>query len=183
MTHFTVTVAIPADTPAHHLYGALSAALEPFSENLDVEPYVKLTAAQIAADSEFQAFWAKLKDDNPRTLLSFAEATSDWFGGELREDGNLWSTWNRDGHWDWWVIGGRWAGEWLLTPGAQRALEPERSSFGFTEESADPRRTDAAPARARSTRTASRSATPTSTSTGSGITRAGWAGLRRAPKR
>ncbi|MFM8599796.1 MAG: hypothetical protein ACKOB8_12450 [Mycobacterium sp.] len=30
MTHFTVTVAIPADTPAHHLYGALSAALEPF---------------------------------------------------------------------------------------------------------------------------------------------------------
>lgn len=144
MTHFTVTVAIPADTPAPHLYGALSAALEPFSENLDVEPYVKLTAAQIAADSEFQAFWAKLNDDNPDALLSFAEAASDWFGGELREDGNLWSTWNRDGHWDWWVIGGRWAGEWLLTPGAQRALEPERSSFGFTDESADPRRTDAA---------------------------------------
>ncbi|MDA0251784.1 MAG: hypothetical protein O2892_10750 [Actinomycetota bacterium] len=144
MTHITVTVAIPAEVnPGPELYEAVSAALDPFDENLEVETYVDLTAQQIANDTEFQKFWLKLTEEKP-AAVSFAHAVEGWWGGQLGEDGNLWSTCNPEGRWDWWVIGGRWAGQWVLKPGATRALAPQRSAFGFTEESKDPRRTDAA---------------------------------------
>lgn len=143
MTHITVTVAIPADVkPGPDLYAAVCAAMEPFDENLDVGPYLNYTAAQVAGDADFQTFWAKVHEENPSE--SFTQAVQGWFGGQLDPTGNVWSTYNQNGHWDWWVIGGRWAGQWVLTPGATRALEPEGSAFGFTEESHDPRRTDAA---------------------------------------
>ena len=140
MTHITVTVAIPAEVnPGPELYEAVSAALDPFDENLEVETYVDLTAQQIANDTEFQKFWLKLTEEKP-AAVSFAHAVEGWWGGQLGEDGNLWSTCNPEGRWDWWVIGGRWAGQWVLKPGATRALAPQRSAFGFTEESKDPRR-------------------------------------------
>jgi len=144
MSHFTITVAIPGDiAPGAELYAAVSEALDPFSEHLEVEPYVTVTAAQIGEDVEFQQFLSKIEAEHPGEV-SLAQAARDWFGGVMGEDGNLFSTYNPDSQWDWWVIGGRWAGEWVLKAGASRALEPERSSFGFTDESRDPRRTDAA---------------------------------------
>lgn len=144
MSHFTITVAIPGDiTPGAELYAAVSEALDPFSEHLEVEPYVTVTAAQIGEDAEFQQFLSKIEAENPGEV-SLARVARDWFGGVMGEDGHLYSTYNPDSQWDWWVIGGRWAGEWVLKAGAARALEPERSSFGFTDESRDSRRTDAA---------------------------------------
>ena len=36
-----------------------------------------------------------------------------WFGYEYSEDDQAWGHWcNLEGHWDWWVVGGRWHG-WL----------------------------------------------------------------------
>jgi hypothetical protein len=143
MTHITVTVAVRGDVhPGPQLYEAVCAALDPFDENREVDAHLEITAAEIAQHAEFQKFWAKLQAENPQQ--SFAQAVQGWWGGQLDSQGNLWSTWNPDGRWDWWVIGGRWAGDWVLKPGATRALEPQRSAFGFTEESRDPRRTDAA---------------------------------------
>lgn len=143
MTHITVTVAVGGDVhPGPDLYDAVCAALEPFDENLDLATYLRLTADQIGHDADFQKFWAKLSDEEPGA--SFAQAVQGWFGGDLDVNGDLWSTYNQDGYWDWWVIGGRWAGSWVLKPGATRGLEPQSSAFGFTEESRDPARTDAA---------------------------------------
>jgi hypothetical protein len=143
MSHFTITVAIPGDiAPGADLYSAVSEALDPFSEHLAVAPYVTVTAAEIAEDADFQAFFAKEQAEHPGEV-SLAEAARNWFGGCM-VDGDLYSTYNPESQWDWWVIGGRWAGEWVLKPGADRALESEASAFGFTDESQDPRRTDAA---------------------------------------
>lgn len=77
MTHFTVTVAIPAHTPSAGLYEAVCAAVEPH---------------------------------------------------------------NRENHWNWWVVGSRWAGEWLLKPEA-RPIPEQRNAASGTGES---RHTEAA---------------------------------------
>ncbi len=143
MSHFTITVAIPGDVESgSDLYAAVSSALDPFSEHLEVKPYLTFTGEQIAADADFQAVWVKVQAEHPGQV-SFSQAARDWFGG-IMVAGNLYSTYNPASQWDWWVIGGRWAGEWILKDGATRALESESSAFGFTDASQDPRRTDAA---------------------------------------
>lgn len=142
--HFSITVAIPADVESGQaLYAAVEDALEPFSVDHDVEPYVSVTAAEVSLDKLFQQFWAKLNDD-PHNTISYRQAAGDWFGGTADDHGNILSSDNPAARWNWWVIGGRWAGEWVLVDGATRALPPQGSAFGFTAESRDPRRTDAA---------------------------------------
>ena len=52
MSHFTITVALPGDTPAEleQLQKALEAALAPFDENLTVDRYLEYTREQLIAN-------------------------------------------------------------------------------------------------------------------------------------
>jgi len=49
------------------------------------------------------------------------------------------------GQWDWWVIGGRWGGYWVLKPAGEIGYQTEPSTFGQRKQPADGRlRADAA---------------------------------------
>jgi hypothetical protein len=142
MTHFTVTVALPGTLDAKQLESALSAALERYDENRAVAPYIRYTVADIAADTEFQLYVAK--HGGPCR-------PSDWYGGEMDEDGNVVSTCNPDSQWDWYVIGGRWGGYWTVKTDHPEDVDrshTEPSAFGYTEEAGQPSRADVARVRA-----------------------------------
>jgi len=148
MTHFSITVAIEATVESGEaLYAAVEAVMAPYDENLDVEPYIAMTRLQAESDERFRKWWA---ESNEKTRSAgepektYTQAALAWWGGEIDADGNVISTANPDAVWDWWVVGGRFAGEWVLKPTAVRALPSEASSFGYTEEILDARRTDAA---------------------------------------
>ncbi len=148
MTHFSVTVAIDAAVKAgHELHAAVEAALAPYNETLSVAPYIDLTRLQAEADERFRRWWSESNEkacSAGEAEKTYEQAAVAWWGGEVDPNGNIISTVNPDGMWDWWVIGGRFAGEWVLKPGAARALESEASAFGYTEEIMDARRADAA---------------------------------------
>lgn len=103
MSHFTVLIAVAksADTE-----GALVEALAPFDENMEVAPY---RVPMSAEDMERMAKHYGVAAD-PVALLPHME---DWHGraGEIA-DGVLCriSTYNPDSKWDWYEVGGRWAG-------------------------------------------------------------------------
>ncbi len=40
---------------------------------------------------------------------------------------------NRENHWNWWVVGSRWAGEWLLNPEARRIPEKQSAASSAGE--------------------------------------------------
>jgi hypothetical protein len=56
------------------------------------------------------------------------DAIQDWYGGEWDEDGNLYFLTNRDAKWDWYSVGGRWAGYLKLKAGAEGELGELRAS-------------------------------------------------------
>jgi len=148
MSHFTVTVAVAGSVPKEALHAAVGAALVRYDENRVVKPRVLMSKSEIAADERFQSWWSAREPEGAGSLkspplLSYDQAVSEWYGGEVNSAGDLLTTYNPDSKWDWWVVGGRWAGGWTLKPGAESAMPSEASAFGMTDESADPR-TDAA---------------------------------------
>lgn len=149
MSHFTVTVALSAntlnrdelrtlskETRRQKIEDAVAEALQPFDENVEVEPYVRYTVADIAADERYQECLAKHPEVIP----------TDWYGGTLDAEGNVLSTYNPQAQWDWWVIGGRWGGYWVAKTEefAARSRSLTRpSAFGLAEGTEDPLRIDA----------------------------------------
>lgn len=142
MSHMTVTVAIPGNVAQSDLRAALEAALAPYDETLEVAPYVRYPKAEVDADEQFQKWWKKV-NAAAGTSLPYAKAAVEWYGGEVDKDGNVLSTYNPKSQWDWWVVGGRWAGSWELSGGAERAVESEHGAF-TPDEIDDRRRTDSA---------------------------------------
>lgn len=121
MSHFTVLVAAKD-------YEELVARLLPYYEygcslEMDelVKPYLEFSIKHKAADFEKDAMRIVADDhvQNDTALKGKYEAYleaqkytrifSDWDGGELH--GGNWGHWhNPHAKWDWWVVGGRWAG-------------------------------------------------------------------------
>lgn len=125
--------------PTKALADYLDGALAKFDEGREVEPYISETREhQLADEREKHADaaenlrryragekpydrpandahiryitteapeLAKLDDD---ALWDHIVKTSTW--QERDENGAIWSTYNPDSRWDWWVIGGRWGG-------------------------------------------------------------------------
>ncbi|OIO55437.1 hypothetical protein AUJ46_01290 [Candidatus Peregrinibacteria bacterium CG1_02_54_53] len=86
---------------------AVARALEPFDENLDVEPYRDYFDA---SDIQRMATHYGLP---PTDLAGLARKMRDWRGGEVGVDARglyAVSTYNPDGMFDWYEIGGRWNG-------------------------------------------------------------------------
>ena len=128
MSHFTVTVCL--SDPA-----ALDAALAPFSEEREVEPYREY---EKGGPAEYWAVNALREDadlnpdDATLTWAQVAEAHNKLFAGSdpmlIDEMGRAYimSTYNPDSKWDWWVIGGRWPGRFpYREENAHLILEPE----------------------------------------------------------
>lgn len=127
MAHYSVFVAVQAES-ADEAVGAVEEALDPFSEHFEVAPYeeeivpIEVERALAYADEQrTEAGEPVLDRADPEQV---AQAVTEWVGRDVerREDGTLFyeTTWNPDGHWDWWVVGGRWADAFTLKDG-QRA--------------------------------------------------------------
>lgn len=95
MSHYTVAVFHEKDQDIEEL-------LAPYDENVAVEPYL-LFSRQEAIDHVRKYYDTRGKTDEECWQME-AE------GAETDEDGNIYSTYNPDSKWDWWVVGGRWSG-------------------------------------------------------------------------
>lgn len=95
MSHFSLAV-------FHRKDQSIDELLEPYNENIPVEPYVRFTR-QEAIDYARKNYGAELMPDEECWKM-VAE------GCETDSDGNIYSTYNENSRWDWWEIGGRWRG-------------------------------------------------------------------------
>lgn len=129
MTHFTVMV-VGED---------VEGILAPYDENIETEEYIDQTKEEI--HEEFIKYKNKLIAENKSVhdlsifeslTLSLESENSDWVrkwcGKELDENGNTLSTYNPNSKWDWYQVGGRWVGTFILKPGKTGVLG-ERSWY------------------------------------------------------
>jgi hypothetical protein len=102
--HSCVYVFIPKEGDEGTL---VAKALRPFNEELEVPPYkVYLNDGEIAA-------MAKHYDIRADDVTTLATNMEDWSGGPGGIDSEglfVIKTWNPNGKWDWYEIGGRWDG-------------------------------------------------------------------------
>ncbi|QLQ09895.1 MAG: hypothetical protein HZY75_05295 [Nocardioidaceae bacterium] len=116
MSHYSVHVVVEADD-RHEAEGAVEDALDPYSEHREVKPYEEEISADevtpalaYAKDQRHDEGRWKIKLDDETNVLA---VMTEWVGRPVtrRADGTLVyeTSWNPDGHWDWWVVGGRWA--------------------------------------------------------------------------
>jgi hypothetical protein len=118
MTHYTVMV-IGHD---------VERILAPYDENLEIEPYIDRTKDEI--HKTFIKQYGKYRAGNkPESELDTFEKLTlsletenakwvkQWCGQDLDKDGNTLSTYNPDSKWDWYEIGGRWTGTFILKTG------------------------------------------------------------------
>jgi hypothetical protein len=93
--------------PNTEIETAVAEALEPFSEEVEVEAYrVHLDRVEVRR-------MAKHYNVDPADLHELAKKLPDWVnreGGVDRQGLYCFSTFNPDGRWDWYEIGGRWSG-------------------------------------------------------------------------
>jgi hypothetical protein len=139
VSHYTVTVVL-AETPRTHPGGNLdmahieemvSAALEPFDENIEVEPYKSYTDPvpenwRSMPTRELGWPYSSLREEDPEVDLGdpaavAALANAKWGDDEkyFVDEKGLYqmSNYNPQSKWDWWVIGGRWDGFYTKTDG------------------------------------------------------------------
>lgn len=158
MTHYGVLVALPKRTK--NIDRAIENVLAPFDENIEVEPYVRHTVADIKAGrietiKTVKENILKAEAENPQTehskewlksskpYLANLEKMSDeeyyhdqTEGSTLNEDGDEMSTYNPQSKWDWYTVGGRWNGSIPLKDGSTSNQTTVReANFEPTEES------------------------------------------------
>lgn len=139
----------------------VDAAMAPFDENLDVTPYREdLTLDEVGRALAFFAEYDKVPDHSPDphepTTFDVAAAkagngpslckiASAYHGSGVQQDADGFfrmSTCNPNGHWDWWVVGGRWRGFFLLRDdlaakvGTSRVGQPGTGEFLALKEGA-----------------------------------------------
>jgi len=130
VSHFSVIACI--DDPAK-----LGAVMEPYSENLETEPYRRYEEGGAAGYWGVKTFREKHglnPDDATLTWAQVAEVHNRvWDDSEpllVGEDGRAYqmSTYNPESRWDWYGIGGQWAGYFVARKGAEsRVMQPRRS--------------------------------------------------------
>lgn len=124
MTHFIVGI-ITEEGPNYDYDDCLSDLLAPYDENMEVEPYIYETKAEIIenekkiktkiieAREKGESLYADLSMEEPYLT---AETDEDFYNlgydedRDYDEDGNELSTYNPNSKWDWWTVGGRWSG-------------------------------------------------------------------------
>lgn len=115
MTHTVGAVIVPArisitNQPAVEEY--LASVLERYCEELEVPRYIQNEDWQGELKTLRENPWYQREQPENATMTDERLLTD--FGWEKAEDGNgwvKWSTYNPDSQWDWYVVGGRWHGE------------------------------------------------------------------------
>lgn len=121
MSHFSVLVALQPGEAANP--NSMEELFAPYDEGLAVEPYPveddwigkylleKEPGLDITDAEAFSAALAKHELDDEKYTI---------------EDGTIYrmSTYNPDSKWDYWRVGGRWAGNLVLKPGAEGVMQP-----------------------------------------------------------
>lgn len=107
MSHYVVLVI--GDNP--------DAQLAPFDENIDVPPYRDGEITE--ADKEYMLKY--YRENRGLTYDSWEECYKangrEWDGNMTKKRGNTWyrySTYNPNSKWDWYVLGGRWSGRFIV---------------------------------------------------------------------
>lgn len=139
MSHYTVLV-ITED-------GDYEKALAPFDENIEVEPYVSVSRAQII--ERYKKDCERYKDKEDKTYfmekwggfdLSNDEVVENyrkyWEDDDTKfdEEGNELSTYNPNSKWDWYSLGGRWCGSMKLKENCEGIKESEPSLMSLMME-------------------------------------------------
>lgn len=118
--HYTHIVALPGDIDPNKLESHLEEAMALFDENREVELHRDTSVYARTYDVQLAAAKASSSFSSWGVGLTDAEIVKQWDGNtEFDTDGWPLTTSNPDGHWDYWRIGGRWQGEWVLKPGAE----------------------------------------------------------------
>lgn len=104
MSHFNVAV-------IHREDQSIDELLEPYDENIEVEPYIDYTK-QMAIEHARRNY-AGHTDALPADATDeqcWKYMAEDYEADRIDGDGNLYTTYNPKSKWDWWTIGGRWSG-------------------------------------------------------------------------
>lgn len=133
MSHFTVLVVLPKETPLEAVdgeEGALGRVLEPWNENTEVEEYRKYLDDTTPEDHwQYRYVYAdalpSAVDPAPRTTWEQYVVDLNRHNGDDDEryhydpeTGRAYtvSTYNPDSKWDWWQVGGRYSNMLLAKP-------------------------------------------------------------------
>ncbi len=132
MSHYTVLVISSRGK------NNVDTQLAPYDENMEMAEYVRGEVTQENLDRFVEYYTEKdetLKDLSIEEL--YEEKGMDWNGEywQFQEDGTIleYSTYNPKSKWDWYQIGGRWAGSLLLKEGVEPTI-PVEFSWGWSEE-------------------------------------------------
>lgn len=110
---------------SHYLVGVIvndisevDDVLAPYDENMEVEPYIYKTKAEIIASGKARKEKYSHDDDIRDWMKPYLEATTDeelykleiedYEEDDIDKNGNILSTYNPKSKWDWYSIGGRW---------------------------------------------------------------------------
>jgi len=123
MSHFIVMVI--GENPEEQL--------EPYNENLQVEEY---EVGEVSKEEKLRMMKYYTEQGHQFTSFSkcYARFGKEWDGKSCRKDKNgIWrkySTYNPDSKWDWYVLGGRWSGDFIrLKPNATSGILGEAGAF------------------------------------------------------
>ena len=155
MSHFPVLVVLRPTDPAN-VKDALTEALAPFDENLDVDPYREYIENWQDDYERALKWYTDNPKDKPAGLdeLDVAAVLSAFKGETVREESKddsavvlfyRESTYNPKSKWDWWVIGGRWLGYFAVKPdhhGDPRLIAGRPGTF---DNKGEPGRVDGGP--------------------------------------
>lgn len=110
MSHYSVAVFHREDQDVDEL-------LAPYSENIEVAPYIRYTreqAIQHCKDCWRQDFLEGKSDED------LWRAVAEDYDNRTDTDGNIYSTYNPNSKWDWYCVGGRWGGLLKLKASARK---------------------------------------------------------------
>lgn len=106
--HYVLHVIHPADVD---VMAYLEEKMAPYYEELEVPEYKDYySEKEIASANSWYAEKGYDVDDDPNDVIPFSWSNTQCFTDE--HGTYKLSTWNPQGYWDWWVVGGRWDNYW-----------------------------------------------------------------------
>lgn len=119
MSHFSLLMVVPKDE-INFIYSYIETILAPYSENLEVEPFISSKKEEVKKKfEEIKKLVNETESDKlPNYLrhykkeninkMTIREFWKSYAGEELDEEGNSLTTYNPNSKWDWYEVGGRW---------------------------------------------------------------------------
>ncbi|MFI1912411.1 hypothetical protein [Nocardia sp. NPDC020380] len=107
MTHFAVTVCLPGTLTEDELDAGLGATLARYDIEREVEPYIEYTREELIALGRRSSAWGGPPE---RAIWTDEQVYDHWIKqydtDEIGPGGEVYTTSNPEGQWDYWSIGG-----------------------------------------------------------------------------